>query len=344
MDVDLCTADYFYCVKFDILLFFFLYRLMKKQKLLTCFPKSKSSNAQHEDSNNSTSYERLDDSKTADDEEQPPLEFSTENASNERLSVPPTANIPFNLAATFEFPKSKCGKQNRSCQSSWFDSYTWLHYRIEDDSVLCNIYAKHELKGNLESVIKKERAFLDQGFRNLRKAIDYFRTHQQSECHKTATDLEIAPQTCKNIIELTNENVKKPRSAERSYFIKVMETVQFLGRQGIAFQGESENDNFTQALLFRGKDDTNISKRLNAPITRQLKRYTDHDYQYELLKIMSKHVLSTKLSQIQHSPFFAPIADEYTDISNKEQVSICVRWIDPESLSAYEDFLGFYEV
>ena len=59
---------------------------------------------------------------------------------------------------------------------------------------------------------------------------------------------------------------------------------------------------------------------------------------------MSKHVLSTKLSQIQHSPFFALIADEYTDISNKEQVSICIRWIDPESLSAYEDFLGFYEV
>ena len=25
-------------------------------------------------------------------------------------------------------------------------------------------------------------------------------------------------------------------------------------------------------------------------------------------------------------------------------MSICVRWIDPESLSAYEDFLGFYEV
>ena len=25
-------------------------------------------------------------------------------------------------------------------------------------------------------------------------------------------------------------------------------------------------------------------------------------------------------------------------------MSICVRWIDPESLSAYKDFLGFYEV
>ena len=71
---------------------------------------------------------------------------------------------------------------------------------------------------------------------------------------------------------MTNENAKKLRFVQRSYFIKVMKTVQFLGRQGIAFQGESENDNFTQALLFRGKDDTNISQRLNAPTTRQLKK------------------------------------------------------------------------
>ena len=49
MDVELCTADYFYCVNFDILLFFFLYTLMKKQKLLTCFFKRKSSNAQHKE-------------------------------------------------------------------------------------------------------------------------------------------------------------------------------------------------------------------------------------------------------------------------------------------------------
>ena len=32
---------------------------------------------------------------------------------------------------------------------------------------------------------------------------------------------------------------------------------------------------------------------------------------------------------------------EYTDISNKEQLTICVRWVDKE---AHEDFLGFYNV
>ena len=41
--------------------------------------------------------------------------------------------------------------------------------------------------------------------------------------------------------------------------------------------------------------------------------------------------------------FFAFIADEYTDVSNKEQLTICIRWID-KSLEVHEDFLGFFNL
>jgi len=37
------------------------------------------------------------------------------------------------------------------------------------------------------------------------------------------------------------------------------------------------------------------------------------------------------------------MADEYTDISNKELLSLCFRWID-ESLDVHKDFLGYYEL
>lgn len=36
------------------------------------------------------------------------------------------------------------------------------------------------------------------------------------------------------------------------------------------------------------------------------------------------------------------MADEYTDVSNKE-LSFCIRWVDDE-FNAYENFLGFYEI
>ena len=37
------------------------------------------------------------------------------------------------------------------------------------------------------------------------------------------------------------------------------------------------------------------------------------------------------------------MADEYSNISNKEQLTFCYRWID-DHLSVHGDFLGFFEL
>ena len=37
------------------------------------------------------------------------------------------------------------------------------------------------------------------------------------------------------------------------------------------------------------------------------------------------------------------MADEASDSSNKEQLVICIRWVDTE-LEVHEDFIGLYEV
>ena len=37
------------------------------------------------------------------------------------------------------------------------------------------------------------------------------------------------------------------------------------------------------------------------------------------------------------------MADEYTDVSNKEQFTICIRWVD-EKLVDHEDMIGLYNV
>ena len=57
--------------------------------------------------------------------------------------------------------------------------------------------------------------------------------------------------------------------------------------------------------------------------------------------------------QVQRDPvsdirgnYFSIIADEYTDASNDEQLSICLRWVDARCtmLDVHEDFLGFYKI
>ena len=96
-------------------------------------------------------------------------------------------------------------------------------------------------------------------------------------------------------------------------------------------------------MLLRGKDDPEVAKRLTSTNTKS-KKYTHDQYQNELIDIMAQHVLRLKLVKIQESDFYGLIADEYTDISNIEQVTICIRWVNMEELKIYEDFMGFYEI
>jgi len=53
---------------------------------------------------------------------------------------------------------------------------------------------------------------------------------------------------------------------------------------------------------------------------------------------MTNQVLRTKIADVNYSNFFSIICDEYTDVSNKEQLSFYVRWVD-SILNAREDFL-----
>ena len=92
-----------------------------------------------------------------------------------------------------------------------------------------------------------------------------------------------------------------------------------------------DESNFIQLLKLRGKDQPLLLKWLQ----RKEDRYTSHDIQNEMIVIMANHVFPDLVSEIRGG-FFSIICDEYTDISNKEQLIICIRWVDKE-LEAYED-------
>ena len=86
----------------------------------------------------------------------------------------------------FSFPKTKVGCKYRSCQSSWFESYPWLHYDQKNDCLLCFICVTQEKKGNLRNEHCKEDTYISKGFRSWKKAPKCFNDHQASGCHNTA--------------------------------------------------------------------------------------------------------------------------------------------------------------
>ena len=46
-------------------------------------------------------------------------------------------------------------------------------------------------------------------------------------------------------------------------------------------------------------------------------------------------------ANIQNKPFFTIMADETADVSNKEQLAICIRWVD-DCFVIHKDFIGMH--
>ena len=66
----------------------------------------------------------------------------------------------------------------------------------------------------------------------------------------------------------------------------VLENIETLARQGVPFQGHSNNDNLTQFLLLRAKDDPEVSRRLldlPGSSKKKKKKFSRDQYQNEII-------------------------------------------------------------
>ena len=57
---------------------------------------------------------------------------------------------------------------------------------------------------------------------------------------------------------------------------------------------------------------------------------------------MSNHIVNNLLKPVR-SCIFLVICDEYKDVSNKDRLTLCMRWVDND-LEVTEKFLEFYEI
>ena len=149
---------------------------------------------------------------------------------------------------------------------------------------------------------------------------------------------------CGDVLEMTVNDLNNERLAERKYFIKVMKCIRFLARQGLAFRGNDGNVNLTQLFKLLNKNEPALLTRLDkeSHLEPDQPKYMHNGIQNELIELMANQVLLRKLESIRSSKSFGMIADEYTDISNIELLSMCFRWI--KDLRVHEDFVGYYEL
>ena len=88
-----------------------------------------------------------------------------------------------------------------------------------------------------------------------------------------------------------------------------------------AIHGHTDDKlNLLQLLKLRGKDNPCLSEWLE----KKEDKYTSHNIQNKVMSIIANNVIRDLVLDIQRG-FFSIICDEYTDLSNKEQLTTCIR-------------------
>ena len=120
----------------------------------------------------------------------------------------------------------------------------------------------------------------------------------------------------KDIAEQLSAQHKREKMVRRRNLLKILSRVYFLARQGLPLRGYSndKNSNLYQLLTFRGQDDPELLHWIERKHGR---KYTSHETQNEMLKVMALQILRNVATNISDSPFFSVIADETTDLTNR---------------------------
>ena len=147
-----------------------------------------------------------------------------------------------------------------------------------------------------------------------------------------------------DIIEMMSSAHTLERQQNRKMLLKVLGNIRYLARQGLPFRGDWDqetgvelNSNFHQLMLLRAEEDPAVLDWL------QKKQYMSPQVQNEMIEALALGVLREISQNIQNAVIYTILADESADVSNKEQVVVCIRWVD-DQLSVHEEFVGIKPV
>ncbi|PVH64239.1 hypothetical protein PAHAL_2G220600 [Panicum hallii] len=244
-----------------------------------------------------------------------------------------------------EFPKRWIGDREHHFNFVWFHNFPWVEYSVKKDVVFCFVCY---LFKNKESKGKGTDAFTMKGWKNWNIGENALLKHARSKAHKAAQEKYFG---FLNPDAAIDDKIEK-WSTEDHYLYKKRLTyslrcLKFLLHQGLAFRGHDESaessnrGNFIELLKFVAAHSEEVNKYVlnNAPSNCTL---TSPMIQKQIIQCCAIETRKKIIGELGEEPF-AILADECSDISHKEQLALCLRYVDASGRPC-EHFLGVVHV
>uniref|UniRef100_A0A2S2PJ55 Zinc finger protein n=1 Tax=Schizaphis graminum TaxID=13262 RepID=A0A2S2PJ55_SCHGA len=232
-------------------------------------------------------------------------------------------NLPEN-PVTLTSSSSKQGKVNRLYNTKWEADYPWLYFDNQRFGAFCKLCEKHVI--NDSALFASSRGiFVKTPFQNYKNALGKdgkLNKHTYSASHIRSVELEkLALVALKNPVynQILNQNSEECK-INRKNLSYLFRSVYFLVKEEIAHTTKYEP--LIKRLIVKSSD--SLQNWINANSDRST--YTSKATASELLCCASE-ILDAKLDKEIYGKKFSLLADESTNINNKSELSICVRFV-----------------
>lgn len=153
-------------------------------------------------------------------------------------------------STTLAFSKQK----KRTFLTPWLNKYDWLEHDQINDRAFCKLCKSMSSNSN-----NNVSVFISEGFNNWKKSVERFNMHERSELHKTNIVKNSFIKTNANVYAQISDSHKKSMEESRFAFDKILSSIVFLAKQGVAIRGHTdESANFNQLLKLRSEDSTEL--------------------------------------------------------------------------------------
>ncbi len=204
-------------------------------------------------------------------------------------------------------------------------------------------------KRSLMFTHNRDDVFSKTGFYNWKKALEKFEKHQNTNSQHEAVELVVSiPGTTKDVGRMLCTSHAEQKAENREMLKVILSSTRYLGRQGLALRGHYKAECHSDS---RGEPDHNFIQLLKTraeykpSLLKWMEKAQDKfspDIQNEILSIMALRILREIACEVS-GKWYSVMVDETTDLSNTEQMVMCLRYVD-DTLEVHEELIGMYSL
>lgn len=233
--------------------------------------------------------------------------------------------------------------KQRSFNPNWYKEYPMLEYSLIKDTVHCFVCSlfpvghgrSHSKLSWISCGVNSWNYMKSRGKKKLGKLEQHF----NCESHKAALSDYCNFMKDSNHIDIIlnksrrNDLIKFEQEKEfnKEIVLILFDVARTLCRQGLAFRGDGDehDGNFYQFVQLLSRHNPLMKRWLNDQSLRPYKvTYLGPRSQNEFIEVLSNEAKKLIINEIKGSSFFSIMADTTPDISHKDRLAVCVRYVN----------------